>query len=227
VGDVSPDVATALQGGGLTVSRVGDTTSPYRVGAAVASHLSAHRALVVPLVADRPGDWKLPLATAGFAAYRHLPLLYARHAAVPAATRTAIRNQGITSVTVVGSDQDVAPRLLRQLRALDVTVHRLRSSDRYAISAQLASRTVAAGAKTDHPVVSSGASWTSSVTVPALAALLGQANVLVDGRTLAHSPATSTWLSQHRSGIATVTLVGGTKVVRPLVEMQLEHRVQH
>jgi N-acetylmuramoyl-L-alanine amidase len=125
------------------------------------------------------------LATAGFAAYRHLPLLYARHAAVPAATRTAIRNQGITSVTVVGSDQDVAPRLLRQLRALDVTVHRLRSSDRYAISAQLASRTVAAGAKTDHPVVSSGASWTSSVTVPALAALLGQANVLVE---VARSP---------------------------------------
>ena len=227
VGDLSSNVATALRDAGLNVTRVGDTASPYRVSSAVASHLSAHRAFVVPVAADRPGDWKLPLATAGFAAYRHLPLLYAKHGSVPLATRNAIRTRGITSITVVGSDQDVAPRLLRQLRGLGVKVHRLPSSDRYAISAQLAERTVAAGAKTDHPVISSGASWTSSVTAPALAALLGQASVLVDGRTLAHSAATATWLHQRRGGIGTVRLVGGVKVVRPLVEMQLEHRVRH
>jgi Tol biopolymer transport system component/putative cell wall-binding protein len=227
VGAVSPAVATALHGAGLTVSRVGDTTSPYRVSAAVASHLSGHGAFVVPVAADRPGDWALPLATAGFTAYRHLPLLYARHGSVPTATRHALRAAGITWVTVVGSDADVSPRLLRQLAALHVRVHRLRSSDRYAISAQLADRAVAAGAKTVHPVVSSGASWASSVTAPALAALLGQVSVLVDGRSLARSTATAGWVSRHRGGVGTVTLVGGTNVVRPLVETQLEGRVLH
>jgi Tol biopolymer transport system component/putative cell wall-binding protein len=226
VGAVSSNIAAALRSAGLTVSRVGQTASPYRVGAAVASQLSSHKAFVVPVVFDQPGGWKLPLAAAGLAAFQRRPLLYARPSSLPTATRRAIREQGITSVTLVGGDNDVSSRLLGQLSHLGVKVHRVRSSDRYAISAQLAQRAVAAGARTEHPIVASGAGWAASAAAPALAALLGQVTVLVDDRTLAHSKPTATWLSQQRSSVDTVKLTGGVRAIEPRVEAQLEHRVR-
>jgi Tol biopolymer transport system component len=226
VGRLSSEVGASLRAAGLNVSRVGNTTSPYRVSAAVASHLSSHQAFMVPVGSDQPGGWKLTLATAGLAAFKHKPLLYSTQSTVPTATRSAIQTLGITSVTVIGGDKDVSPRLLHQLARLGVTVHRVRSSDRYAISAQFAERAVATGARTDHPIVSSGAGWASSVTAPALAALLGQVTVLVDSRTVADSGPTAAWVRQHRRTIRTVKLLGGVHMMRPLVEVQLEHRIQ-
>jgi hypothetical protein len=226
VGDLSSTVASGLRVAGLDVVRVGNASTPFGVGAAVASLLASHHAFVVPLKVGSPGGWRLPLATAGFAALKHRPLLYARSARVPTATRRAIRAGGITSVTVVGGDEQIRSRLLNQLDRLGVAVHRLRSSDPYVISARLADRALTAGAKADHPVVSSGPSWKSSVTAPAFAALIQQVSVLVDGRTLAASKPTATWLSQHGRSIATVTLLGGIRAVRPLVEVQLEHRIR-
>jgi hypothetical protein len=225
VGDLSSTVANGLRVAGLDVVRVGNTPAPCAVGAAVASRLASHHAFVVPLNIGSPGGWRLPLATAGFAAFKHRPLLYARAAFVPAATRRAIRAGGITSVTVVGGDEQVRSRLLHQLDHLGVAVHRVRSSDPYVISARLADRAVTAGAKSDQPVVSSGPSWKSSLTAPALAARTQQVSVLVDSRTLAASKPTATWLSQHRRSIATLKLLGGIRAVRPIVEVQLEHRI--
>jgi len=225
VGGLSSNVADALRAAGLTVSRVGNTTSPYRVSAAVASQLTSHQAFVVPLGVERAGDWKLPLATAGLAAFKRKAMLYATHVSVPPATSRAIRDLDITTVTVIGDDKDVSPRLLHQLSQLGVTVNRVRSSDRYAISALLAQRGLDAGARPDHPIVASGTGWASSVTAPALAALLRQVAVLVDQRSLANSKPTASWLGQHRRLILAAKLIGGVHVMWPRVEAQLEGRV--
>ena len=109
VGKLSPQVGAALRAAGLSVSRVGSTSSPYRSSADIAASLSSNRALVVPVGGSHVGQWKLPLATAGYAAFTHRPMLYTTHSSVPTATRHAIRAGKITSVTVVGASKDVAP----------------------------------------------------------------------------------------------------------------------
>lgn len=225
VGGLSPAVEASLVEAGLDVDRVGDTPSPYGVAAAIASEVPGHRAIVVPIAAGEADAWRLPLASAGFAASQRQPLLFAKPGSLPPGTRTVLQQAGVTSVTVVGGDDRVGPRLLRQLEELGVTVHRLRSSDPFEVSARLAGRAEARGARTDHPVVSSGANWRSSVTAPALSAILGQLHVLVSGHTLAASKPTAAWLGGHRADIATVRLVGGAPAVHPLVEVQLERRV--
>jgi Tol biopolymer transport system component len=223
VGKLSSRVATTARAAGLSVTRVGNTTSPYRSSAAIAEKLTSHRALILP----SPGAWKLSLATAGYAAYTHRPMLYADRAGVPAPTRHALRALGITSVTVVGGDKDVTPALLHELRRLGVKVHRLNSSDRYSVSAEFARRELASGVGLMHPIISTGTRWTSSAAAPALAAILGQVNVLVDGTDATHSKPTLSWVGQHRSRILTAKLLGNVNVMQPRVEAQLEHQTRH
>lgn len=222
VGKLSSRVGTSARAAGLSVTRIGNTASPYRSSAAIAEKLTSHRALIVP----NPGTWKLSLATAGYAAYTHRPMLYAGRKGVPAATRHALRALRITSVTVVGGRKDVAPAVLHQLRHLGVKVSRVKTSD-YSVSAEFARRERASGVGLKHPIISTGRRWTSSAAAPALAAILGQVNVLVDGTDLRHSKPTIAWLSRHRSRIRTAKLLGGVEVVQPRVEARLEHQTRH
>jgi Tol biopolymer transport system component len=225
VGALSARVADELRAVGLTVSQVTATRSPYRLGAAVARRLTAHRAYLVPINARRRGEWKVPLATAGAAALSRQPLLFTKRSSLPKATKAALRRNDTRAVTLVGEDADVRPGLLRQLAKLGVKVKRLRSSDPYEISARFADRALASGAGADQSVLASGASWSSSVTAPALAALTGQVTLLVDDRDLKQSKPTATWLRSHRRITLTAVLMGGVRVVSPLVEAQLEGRV--
>jgi putative cell wall-binding protein len=215
VGDVGSAVADDLTSAGLMVERVGTGTSPYGVAADVAGRLGSTRAYIVPVI-DEPDQWQLPLATAGIAAFRQRPLLYTRRSWVPAATVDAIRH--------LGDDTVVRPRLLEQLEALGVTVRRVRSSDRYAVSARFADVAHALGARTSNMVVASGTTWTTSAAMPALAAILGQVTVIVASRDVANSQPTATWLRDHRSKSQRIALVGGVRSVRPRVEAQLERR---
>jgi len=225
VGSLSPAVAARLRAAGLQVSEVARTRSAYRVAAKIASQLNQRRAYLVPMRAGKPGQWKVPLATAGIAAHQQRPLLFTRTKALSKATKAAIRKLGITSVTVVGDDKTVGPEVLRQLEKLGVKVRRVKSSDPYELSAKFAGQALKSGARADRPVVASGRSWTSSLTAPALAALMGQVTLLVDNRDLKHSKPTAKWLRSHRRLTRTVALVGGVRVVRPRVEMQLENSV--
>lgn len=225
VGPLSPEVEASLRAAGLSVNRVGDVSSPHHVGAAIAAQLTERDAFVVPVDTTRPDAWELPLATAGPAALQRRPMLYSTRSTLTPATRAAIRSLAISTVTVVGGDRAVGPRLLRQLEDLGVTLRRVRSADHYGISARLASRALAAGASGEHPIIASGASWTSSAAAPALAALLAEVPLLVDDRDLADSRPTATWMSDHGRTVSTADLLGGVRVLRPHVEMQLERRI--
>lgn len=225
VGRISSTVADQLRTLGLTVSRVANTSSRFGAAAALATKVGGHHAFLVPSTARDSSGWQLPLATAGYAAFRHDPLLYSGHSSLTTPTARAIRRLGITRVTVVGDDTTVRPRLLRQLGHLGVAVTRVRSSNRYIVSAAFADRARAAGAHVGHAVVASGVHWTQAVATPALAAYLGQVSLLVDNRSLSRSRATAGWLAQHRRGIRTARLVGGLVAARPRVEAQLERRV--
>ena len=223
VGQLSSHVAAAARGAGLSVTRVGNTASPYRSSAAIAERLTSHRALIVP----SPGAWKLSLATAGYAAYTHRPMLYGGPAGVPSMTQHALRALKITSVTVVGGGKDVTPALQQQLRRLGLRVYRVQTSDRYSVSAEFARREVASGVGMKHPIISAGTRWTSSAAAPTLAAILGQVSVIVDGIDATQSMPTASWVSQHRSPILTAKLLGSVDVMQPRVEAQLEHQTGH
>lgn len=225
VGSLSPAVAAGLRAAGLHVSEVARTRSPYRLGAKVASQLTQRRAYLVPMRHGRQRQWKLPLATAGIAALQERPLFFSKPQALSKATKAAMRKRRIISVTVVGDDKAVGPKMLRQLADLGVKIRRIKSSDPYELSARFAGQALKSGARADRPVVASGDSWTSSVTAPALAALMGQVTLLVDNRSLNRSKPTAEWLRSHRRLTRTVALIGGVRVVRPRVEMQLENSV--
>lgn len=222
VGALAPAVVAQLRASGLEVRELARTRSPYSIAAKIASELNDRRAYLVPMRTGKPGQWKVPLATAGIATHQRRPLLFTKPKALSKSTKRVIRRLGITSVTVVGDKSSVGPDLLAQVKKLGVKVRRVKSSDPYQLSARFARQAAKSGARVERPVVATGLNWTSSTTAAALAALTGQVTVLVDGRSLERSKPTRKWLRSHRRITDTMTLVGGVRVVHPSVEAQLE-----
>lgn len=224
VGRLSSAVAQRLRALGLTVSRTGYAWSPNAVAGAVARRLGHSHAVIVPN-AGASTDWQLPLAAGGWAAYKRFPMLWARHGSLPDATRLALRDAGVKTVTVIGDDTVVRPGLLADLHHMHLTVLRVRAHNRYVVSATLAERLRQQGARIGHPILSTGGRWTDALAAPALSALTGQVSLLVAQATLTASAATANWLSDHRTHIGTARLIGRIGAARPRVEAQLEHRL--
>lgn len=147
-------------------------------------------AYLVRLAAPNPAiGWVDALSVAGVAARRAgsaaaWPIL-GTDATLPAATRTAIEEQGITRVVPVGGPNTIPEAVLDELRALDVEVgERLAGADRYGTS-----RAVTA---TDTPpneslVIATGENFPDGLAAGPFAARTG-ASLLLVPRTASPAP---------------------------------------
>lgn len=66
------------------------------------------------------------------------PLLLTQAGALPAATSRALRDLGVSAVTVVGGDRAVSPAVVSQLGVVDARVTRISGVDRYDTAARVA-----------------------------------------------------------------------------------------
>jgi putative cell wall-binding protein len=117
-------------------------------------------------------------------------------------------------VFIVGS---IAPKVVRQVRALGYTVEHIDGEHRYQVAALTAARAVELGANPGKVIVASGESWTHSLAVPAFAAGRGLPVLLAPQRTGAARLARQV----ESLGAEQVLVVGNTAVISERVVADL------
>lgn len=196
--------------GVVVVHRLGGQTR-YDTAADVAREVGGERVYVASgeVFADAA-------AVSALAAHERRPVLLTAPDAVPAATSDVLQDLDVNAVTVIGGPAVVSDAVARQLgqgRRLD----RIAGRDRYATSAAVAERSIAAGLGTGAPWLATGRGFPDALAAGPGAAATGSVLLLVDPVALARSPASAAWLAARRRDVFDVVAVGGPDVVSPAV----------
>jgi Tol biopolymer transport system component len=217
---LSARVASDLEARGVTVERVAGPTR-FDTASEIAERVGGTSAYVVEgLSADRRRGWPDALAASGIAALQERPILLVTRDELPDATRDAIRSLGIDRVTVVGGTAAVSDAVVAELRAEGVTVERVAGTDRYATTALVADRAVAAGASPARVFAGTGADWPDALAGGAAAGVAG--GVLL----LTGTDAAPAWVRSHAAAIERIDVLGGPDVLTPATVVALERADQ-
>lgn len=225
-GALSDAVVGDLAALGLRVARVSGP-SRWATAAAVA-RLDEMDASTVYLAEGASPDpsrgWPDALSASALAAGTGAAVLLTEAGALPEATREALTDLRPAQVVVVGGRSAVSDGVVGEVEALGLRVERVSGADRWATSAALADRAVAAGGAAASLWVASGRSWPDALVAGPAVAATGGVLVLVDSADLTASPATAAWIAAHRGDVATATVVGGERAVGPAVVAALSAR---
>ena len=138
------------------------------------------------------------------------PLLLTNPSKLRQGVADELKRLAAQKVFIVGS---IAPKVVRQVRALGYGVEHIDGTSRYQVAALTAERAVALGASTKTVIVASGESWVHSLAAPALAAGR-QLPLLLAPR---GSGATRLARQVKRVGAEQVLVIGGPDVIRDRV----------
>ena len=170
------------------VERIGGPTR-FATAALVAEHLPADHAFVVQgASADPARGWPDAVAVAGLAGALAEPILPVERDRLPDETAHALTDGGIQRVTIVGGVDAVSQAVATAIAELGIAVERLAGATRYATSAAVAERAIAAGLDPDATWAATGRDWPDTLAAGPAAAAAGGVLVLVDGHDLAGSP---------------------------------------
>jgi len=226
---LSPQVEEDLARAGIDdVIRVADD-SRFGTAAAIGATLASLRraggsthAFVVEGANPDPGrGWPDAVSVSPLAAFLGDPILLVERDQLPADTAAAIEDLGIETATIVGGAGAVSGAVEQRIERLGVGVDRVSGDSRFATSAAVASLAVDLGMKPTHIWVATGGNWPDALAAAPTVVATGGVMVLVDGGNLDNSPQTRDWISQRRSGLIDLTIVGGTGAVSATVESQL------
>ncbi len=208
---VSAEVVAELEAAGLTVRRVsgGDR---FATAAAVARELGPTDEAFV--VSGR--GFADAVSAAPVAASLGAPILLVEPTGtVPAATRAALADLGVTRTTVVGGEGAVGAGVAAALPRPS----RLSGPDRYATNAAVVEHALARGLALDEVYVATGGAFPDALSAGAVAAA-GEWGapprgvvVLVDGGDASRSGPTLALLRRHAGAIERVLVFGGEKAV--------------
>jgi len=216
---VSATVQGQLSGCGITTVERYQGATRFDTAAAIVAQLNTVSVYITEGIdADPSRGWPDAVAVSSLAAYQHRPILLVTSATIPTGTVQALRAGGTTHATIIGGRDVVSDGVAQQLGALGITVDRLSGADRYATSVAVANVAAQVGLNGGQPWLATGNNWPDALTAGPAAANTGNQLLLVDGASLANSPATQQWLTTNPP---TVThLVGGPDVLSPLVAVQ-------
>ncbi|KQU69393.1 SpoIID/LytB domain-containing protein [Phycicoccus sp. Root101] len=206
-GVVSDAVAAQLRSRGLTVTRLGGSNR-FETSAVVAKAIKARRATPTVVVAGGEG---LPdaLGVSGPASALREPILLTPAGGLSSYTWSALSALKPTSARVVGGSAVVATGVEDQLRRAGVTtVTRLGGTDRYAVSAAVASFYRSRVPVQSEIVLTSGRN--ESLVDSLVAGTLQRVIALTPGSSLGDDALATL---QTSSQLETLTAVGGTAVV--------------
>ena len=219
VGPVPQSVADQLTALGVQPHSVSASPNPTQLGGAVATRLDRHSA-VIAIRTSGADAWSTPLAAAGFAAARRVPLLYTGAAQLPAATRDALSRTGTTHVTLVApGDVDPGP-LARHLRAAGMTVTVI-TGNRYAVSAKLAAMAARLDGAPQQLILTAGSDLQPSLTSAAAAGAGGGISLLVPPSGGLNDTAKQV-IADTGDDVTRAWIAGGVDEVSPQVETQVE-----
>ena len=146
------------------------------------------------------------LAASSLAGAVNGPLLLTNPGKLRQGVADELKRLGTHKVFVVGG---IAPKVIRQVRALGYGVEHIDGTTRYQIAALTAERAIALGASDAKVIVASGESWVHSLGAPALAAGR-QLPMLLSPRS---GGAARLARQVRRVGAEQVLVVGGTDVI--------------
>lgn len=226
---VDEAVVAGLQLAGVArVERLGGDTR-FDTAALVAAEVDRlqggraidHAFLVEGSDPDPFRGWPDAVAVAGRAATEGSPVLLTPTESLPDATFHAIRDLGISRVTIVGGPVAVSRRVADQLQVAGVTVDRIDGDDRWATSAD-----VAASAPTDPSLVLlvTGRNWPDALAAGPAAAHLGAGVLLTDRDEL--QPPTLAYLEDRFDQIVRVAVLGSTTAVGQYVVREVNAIVE-
>lgn len=223
-GAVSEEVVRQLEADDIQVARIGGATR-FDTAADIADRLgdelgtSPDAAVVVEGVdPDSSRGWPDALSAAGPAAAAGTPILLTGTDVLPVATAEAIRDLGITDVTVVGGPAAVSDAVLEQLREQAGTAQRLSGSDRYETSRVAAEAAIAAGANVETVWLATGRAFPDALAAGPAVAASGGVLLLLEGDPVTLHPAPGDFLRTHTEGIRQLVVLGGLQAVDERLE---------
>ncbi len=217
---LSDQVEADLHNAGIgTVDRVAGPDR-FATAAAAADRLdrlrdtpAAHAYLTLGAHPDPRRDWPDAVAVSALAAYRHDPILLTGPDRLPDATRQALADLYIGSVTIIGGIAAVSPDVQRQLEQAGISVNRIAGDSRYTTSVAVADASLSAGMRADATWVATGRNWPDSLTAGPAAAHRGNILLLADGQTAQTDSTSIRWIAAHAPDIGQLPLVGAPDVL--------------
>lgn len=172
--------------------------------------------------ADPARGWPDAVSASGLASAEQRPILLVTTDTMPAATRDAIRDLGITQARIVGGPVAVSLAVERHLeRDLDLDLVRLAGQDRFETSRVVAELAAASGLNPQFTWLATGAKFPDALVAGPAAAATGGVLLLVHESELARSEATEQWLRSRPLPGLVVRLVGGPGAISTAIENTL------
>lgn len=178
--------------------------------------------------ADPARGWPDALSVAPYAAFAGNPIMLVTRDTLPVFTAQALGAYGPSQLVIVGGTAAVSQAVEDELAAftgLDPAageVRRLAGVDRYGTSAAVYDEAVTRGMDPAGKWLATGRNFPDALAAGPAVAALGQTLLLVDGTSLAGSPATAARLPVDIDLIDTVAVLGGTTAISDGVVNELE-----
>jgi putative cell wall-binding protein len=154
------------------------------------------------------------LAAGAASSYTGRPVLLTQTRTLPTATRDALDQLGITTVTIVGGTNAVSPNVANTLNTIVATVTRIAGTNRYDTATQLANTITNAGTNI---LIATGTNFPDALGAAAVAAKLNATLIL----TTPNTTPTHTTNYLNRRPPTTITILGGTNAITRTTETQL------
>ena len=219
IGDLGPAVADAAAAAGATAITRVDGTDAWSTYAAIAGAVvgqtgATHGLLVEGANDDPQRGWPDALAASAWAARLGVPIFLSTTDALPDATRDAIADLGITSLTIVGGTAAVSDAIAADADALVTgAVDRVAGGSRYDTAIEVAREQLDEAGYTQSVWIASGRGWPDALVAGPAAAASGGVLLLSDPTSMRHSRQTASFIDGQRGFAQTAHLVGGTAVL--------------
>ena len=227
-GEAALSEGVAATVAGLGVADVQRVAGPDRfataaaITTAVATATGARHAFLALGEHPQPtGGWPDAVAVSGYAAHQGRPILLSRTDAAPEATLAALRDNGITHVTIVGGTAVVSDAVATQLTELGLQVGRLGGATRFETSLAVAEAALADGATLGHVWIASAGDFPDPLASGPAVAAQGGVMLLVDGQQWTAQPARA-WVAERAAAIGAARVVGSEQVMPGTVLADLQ-----
>lgn len=222
---VGPEVVTALQHAGLTVTRVAGANR-YATSAAVALEVACLKgpAFAKAAFVARADVFADALALAPFAYSQGYPVLLTRSDSLVTECSGAIATLGISDVYIAGSEKAVSAGVMSALNGLPTVtapVVRLAGSDRYATAAVIAEYGLDFWwGSASYVGIATGLNFPDALGGGAVCGARGGVMLLTAPASL--SKPASDFISAHAADVIETEVYGGSNVVSDVVKSQVD-----
>jgi len=159
------------------------------------------------------------------------PVLLTAPGRLPDATALAIKQLGISRITITGGTEALNPLIEEVLQRRGIRTERIGGADRYATGVAITERAIREAALTDVLFLVSGADFPDALAAGAALGVVGGILLLVPPDDLDDAPEVVDFVRRRADGLVRVVFVGGEEALTPRLETDVrriitEHRTR-